>query len=353
MIMTAEYIGFALRRQASLERELAGLYRTCADVLVPPFWERHRKTLNSLVVVLVVVAISYGVKLGIWLTQRIVARVGAILAVRGAGFSVKRATTLLSFAGSIIKLFVWIFGAVAVLNEFGIDPAASTGAIGLIGLIMAGMFQQIVIDFVKGLDIIAGRHYNVGDFVELDGKLGHVVDISVKHTRIRTLSGQEFNLPNSRCVPSRRFPEGFVDNYVDVVLASSADEAQAKEAIAPVCADLNRRLEPIRSEPILDFRFLGPEDQATLRYLVRVLPGCDWVVTDHFIPAIKEALQKRGVHLASEPTFCFINRIATFRKLFSRQLTEEEIIRETRNEASTLQGRDTPASAGPPPTAGG
>jgi len=33
---------------------------------------------------------------------------------------------------------------------FGIAPATSAGAIGLIGLIMAGMFQQIVIDFVKG-----------------------------------------------------------------------------------------------------------------------------------------------------------------------------------------------------------
>jgi hypothetical protein len=40
------------------------------------------------------------------------------------------------------------------------------------------------------------------------------VDFNVKYTRIRSLSGQEFNIPNSRCVPSRRFPDGFVSNYV-------------------------------------------------------------------------------------------------------------------------------------------
>ena len=75
-------------------------------------------------------------------------------------------------------------------------------------------------------------------------------------------------------------------------------------------------------------RFHGQHDSVTLRYRVRVLPGCDWVVRDHFIPAVKEAMAKETVELACEPTFTFINRIETFRKLFSRRLSEEEIVRE-------------------------
>jgi small conductance mechanosensitive channel len=210
----------------------------------------------------------------------------------------------------------------------------------LIGLILAGMFQQIVIDFVKGLDIVVGQHYNVGDFVEVDGKFGHVVDFNVKHTRIRTVSGQEFNIPNSRCVPSRRFPDGYVNNYLDLVLTSAADEERAKDAIAPVCRDLNQRIEPIREEPVPVERFDGPQGRVTLRYRVRVLPGCDWVMTDHFIPNVKRALAENEIELAAEPTFFFINRIETFRKLFSRRLTEEEIVHEVARD----QARPTPQS---------
>ena len=328
VVVTRENIVYAKMQQATLMRGLADLYVKCADVLVPPvlsFWEQHRKIIYSIGILAGVIAASYAVRLLIWLIRQ---ALSALNALTNRRLSVKRIGTLLSFAGSILKLFVWVFGTVAILNEFGIEPSKSTGPIALVGLIMAGMFQQIVVDFVKGLDIIAGRHYNVGDFVEVDGKHGHVVDFNVKYTRIRSLSGQEFNIPNSRCVPSRRFPDGFVSNYVDITLKSSADEDRAKIAIGAVCADLNQRIEPVRDEPTLSECFRGRHDSVTLRYRVRVLPGCEWVVKDHFIPAVKEAMAKEEVGLAGEPTFSFINRIETFRKLFSRRLSEEQIVRE-------------------------
>ena len=331
MMMTRENIVYAIRRRGDLERELAGVYTQSADVLDPPvptFWERHRNIVNAIKIVLAVVAISYGVKLLVWLIQRGVKYLNSVLSSVRSRFSVKRAGTLVSFAGSIIKLFVWIFGAIAVLNEFGVDYAKSTGAIGLIGLIMAGMFQQIVVDFVKGLDIIGGGHYNVGDFVEVDGKYGHVVDFTVKHTRIRTLSGQEFNIPNSKCVPSRLFPDGYVNNYVDIPLKSIADEQRAQEVIDPLCEDLNHRVEAMRSTPRLVVCFDEAKGRVVMRYRVSVLPGCDWVLNDYFIPTVKQALADAGIELAGEPTFFFINRLRTFRKLFSRQLSEAEIARQ-------------------------
>jgi len=237
-----------------------------------------------------------------------------------------------SFFGSSVKLCVWVFAVVFVLNQFGIDPAQSTGAIGLIGLIMAGMFREIVVDFVKGFDILAGRHYLVGDFVEVDGRGGHVVDFNVKHTRIRTLSGQEVNIPNSRSVPSRRFPDGFVDNLVDVTFHTRADARRAQSAFAPGCHALIRRIEPLREEPVGVRRIAGARGPVTLRYRVRVLPGCDWVVRDYFVPMVKEAVATEGLTLASEPTYYFMNRVEVFRKLFSRELTEEEITREVAEE---------------------
>ncbi len=327
-VATAENIAYATLRRATLTRDLADLYGRCAEVLVPSeksFWEQHKQIIDSLAILAAVIAASYAVRLLLWAIRRATAVLNTIT---GRRFSVKRIGTLLGFAGSILKLFIWIFGAVAVLNEFGIDPAKSSGAIGLIGLIMAGMFQQIVIDFVKGLDIVAGRHYDVGDFIEVDGKYGYVVDFNVKHTRIRTLSGQEFNIPNSRCVPSRRFPDGYVDNYVDITLKSDADSQRAKEVIDTLCPGINQRIEPVREEPEMVRRFSEPGGQAILRYRLRVLPGCGWVATDHFVPAVKKALAGAGIETSSEPVLFYINRIETFRKLFSRRLTEEEIIRE-------------------------
>ncbi len=329
MVVTTENVAFSMKAQAILLKELAGLYNRCGDILDPPvptFWQRQRKIVNAGKILIGVVALTYILKILIWLLNRLLGCLNSFCS--GTQFSVKRAGTLLSFAGSIIKLFAWVAAVVMVLNEFGIDPKASGGAIGLIGLIMAGMFQQIVVDFVKGLDIVAGRHFNVGDFVEVAGKFGHVVDFNVKHTRIRTLSGQQINIPNSQCVPSRRFPDGYVNNYIDLTLKDGSQEELAERLLEEVCEDLNQRIEPIREEPRRAWRFTNGKGRVVLRYRVRVLPGCDWVVKDHFVPKAKAALAVGGVELAGEPDTFFINSIDTFRKLFSRQLSEDEIVRE-------------------------
>ncbi|UCD28635.1 MAG: mechanosensitive ion channel family protein [Planctomycetota bacterium] len=305
-----------------------------AKILVETFWQRHQKIIDSIKIFIGILIISYSIKLVIWLIGKVIAHLSTLPV--GSRISVKRTGTLLSFAGSIAKLFVWIFGLVAILNVYGVNPATSAGAIGLIGLILAGMFQQIVIDFVKGLDIIAGRHYNVGDFIEVDGKYGYVLDFNAKYTRIRTVSGQEFSIPNSKCIPSRRFPDGYVDNYVDITLKPSADESRVIKSVQPVCEDLNQRIEPVKDVPVMVKQFAGPGGRLILRYRVRVLPGCDWVITDYFIPAVRDVLAQEGVELAMEPTFFFINRIETFRKLFSRRLSEQEIIRQTVQEETSL-----------------
>jgi hypothetical protein len=90
--------------------------------------------------------------------------------------------------------------------------------------------------------------------------------------------------------------------------------------------DLNHRTEAMRDTPGLAVCFDRPNGQVVMRYRVRVLPGCDWVVKDCFIPAVKKALADAEIEPVCEPTFFFVNRLATFRKLFSRELSETEII---------------------------
>jgi small-conductance mechanosensitive channel len=358
MVTTQTVIYWQSLGLATLKRKLADVYLQTAEVLVPTqpsFFERYKTLFRAVGIFLVMIAAGYATKLAVWLVELTTTRVKALWPT--STFSVKRITTLASFTASICRLFIWIFGVITILYEFGINPATSSGAIGLVGLIMAGMFQQIVVDFIKGLDIVAGRHYSVGDFVEVDKKFGHVIDFSVKYTRIRTLSGQELNIPNSQCIPSRRFPEGYVDNYVDIVLQEKTDVTEAREVINRVCMYMNRRLEPIKERPQFIDRFRTAGGRAVLRYRVRVLPGCDWVLTDYFIPSVKSALQAKNIGLDGDPKYFFINRIETFRKLFSRQLTEQEILQEAAemdlpaadHQAGSDEGHQHAALDGKPP----
>jgi len=320
---------YALGEQARQEEELATIDEASADLLNPPFsqWvDDHMSQIRAVAMLFAALVATWILsalgRLLVWVVSAVAGRIAPRL-------SVQRFRTLTGFFQSIIKVFLWVGVIIAVLQEFGIEPAKSTGAIGLIGLILAGMFQQIVLDFVKGIDIIVGRHYHVGDFVEVDGKYGHVLDFNAKYTRIRTPSGQQISIPNSKCVPSRRFPDGFVDNYVDIRLESGEDAGKAKKAIEGVCREINERVEVVKEEPSYVDSFVGADGQGrVIRYLVRVLPGSDWVVNNYFVPEVKAVLEREGIVVEGEPSAVFMNGIERFRKLFSRELTEAEILKE-------------------------
>ncbi|MBU0638555.1 MAG: mechanosensitive ion channel [Planctomycetes bacterium] len=327
---------YAISEQAWIELALADECRREAEALRAAnrrFWVQHAYIQNIAVILAVTIGVTITINLLAWLIAGACAAFGRRLqAGTTVAPGVKRVRTLVYFARSIAKLLVWVFAIVTILAEFGISPGHSAGALGVIGLVLAGMFQQVVVDFVKGIDIAAGGHYFIGDFLQVDDKAGHVLNITVKYTVLRTPSGQILNIPNSHCIPSRRYPAGYVDNYVDIPIAEDVDVARVQRMLAEVGRDLNQRVEAVKSEP--EFIATYQEGPLTVvRTRVRVLPTCDWVVKEHYIPMIKRRCEAEQLALAGEPTFFFINNVETFRQLFSRQLSESQIALVARDEA--------------------
>jgi small conductance mechanosensitive channel len=309
----------------------------------------HAYILNIARILAVTIGVTIGINLLAWLMAGAFSTVARRLRRGAVVPGAKRAQTLIYFARSIAKLLVWVFALVTILAEFGISPGQSAGALGVIGLVLAGMFQQLVVDFVKGIDIATGGHYFIGDFIEVAGESGHVLAIQVKYTVLRTPSGQMLSIPNSKCIPSRRFPAGYVDNYVDTPLAAKANLDQAKATLLDVGRRLNERIEAVKQPPEFVTTF---QDGSTvfIRMLVRVLPTCDWVLKDHFIPMVKRRFEAEEIPLAGEPTFFHMNKVGTFRRLFSRQMSESDIAHVAEEESQpTATLPDLPDPDAPPP----
>lgn len=327
LIDNQRLIVYAIAEQANAEWQLGGSYTAAADELRAAnarFWSRYAYIGDIGIVLLYTVGAHVGLNILSWMVLRIVAFVSRAWYRECAQPTVKRAQTLVQFARSILKLLVWVVAIVTILAAFGIEPGKSAGALGIIGLVLAGMFQQLVVDFVKGIDIAIGGHYFVGDFVQVGAQSGHVLDFTVKYTVLRTPSGQVITVPNSQCIPSRRFPSGYVDNYVDIPLAAEANVATARAVIGELSVSLNRRIEAIKRVPEIVGVF-EESGRSVVRLLVRVLPTCDWVITQHVIPQVKARLAVADIAIAGEPEFTYMNDVPTFRRLFSRQMTDREL----------------------------
>lgn len=101
------------------------------------------------------------------------------------------------------RFILWIFLFLIFLSNFGIDVSALLTGLGIGGIAIALAVQAVLSDLLASLAIVLDKPFEVGDFIITGDILGSVEKIGLKTTRIRSLSGEQWVLPNSDLVGSR------------------------------------------------------------------------------------------------------------------------------------------------------
>jgi small-conductance mechanosensitive channel len=104
---------------------------------------------------------------------------------------------------TILGYGVGVLGCVLVLQANGIDLGSLTILAGGLGIGIGFGLQDITKNFVSGLTILLERKVKVGDFIELDGMIGYVKEISIRSTIIETFDQFDVVVPNSQLVENR------------------------------------------------------------------------------------------------------------------------------------------------------
>ncbi len=102
-------------------------------------------------------------------------------------------STLLSYSLGVLCLILFF-------QHIGIKLDSLAVIFGALGVGIGFGLQNIAKDLVSGFAILFERKIKVGDFVEFDGKLGHIKDIALRSTVIRTRDGGDIVVPNGYLV---------------------------------------------------------------------------------------------------------------------------------------------------------
>lgn len=94
------------------------------------------------------------------------------------------------------KVLVAALGAVAVLVELGYPVASVLAGLGIGGIGLALAAQKTVENLFGSVSLAVDEAVRIGDFVRVDGTLGHVETIGLRSTRIRTLDRTLVSIPN-------------------------------------------------------------------------------------------------------------------------------------------------------------
>lgn len=97
-------------------------------------------------------------------------------------------------AGRSAYFVVLVIGITISLSIVGIDlkPIVAAGAFGL-----GFALQDIIMNTISGMLILASRHYTIGDVISVDGIVGRIMEIQTRATIIKAFDGTKVIVPNA------------------------------------------------------------------------------------------------------------------------------------------------------------
>ena len=106
--------------------------------------------------------------------------------------------TLSDFISALVRYLVIAIGAVAVLQQLGVQATSVLAVLGAASLAIGLALQGTLSNVAAGVMILLLRPYRVGDRVELNGKPGKVAHLDLFNTRVVDYDGMTVHLPNGK-----------------------------------------------------------------------------------------------------------------------------------------------------------
>jgi small conductance mechanosensitive channel len=264
---------------------------------------------SLLVAVLLVTGTILLTRFASWVSGRITSNIDAKADQSDALVS----SEALKYRHSITQVITWtllvvIYCVVGVLTfqtlGFPLSGFVAPGAVAAVAIGFGA--QRVVQDILSGFLIVTERQYGFGDIIRLSIQgnsttaTGTVEEVTLRITRIRSLSGEVIITPNGQIVQVTNLSRDWARVVVDVPVPVTVDLNHVSEILRQVCAEVfaDPEMKPLLLDPP---NVVGVEnlevDHFNLRVVARTLPGKQFDVGRALRARITMAFLREGITL--------------------------------------------------------
>src|SRR4029450_6060590 len=144
--------------------------------------------------------------------------------------------------GSIVRAAIPYLGfataAVLSVGQLigGIDRLTALAGASFLLILVGFAIQRVLMDIIAGIAMFIERWYSVGDTIHIPMHelQGIVEDVSLRHTRLRTLDGEMIHIHNSQIPSVRVLPSGAKELQLEVFVTKGEKGVEMVDSVASI-----------------------------------------------------------------------------------------------------------------------
>jgi len=211
---------------------------------------------------------------------------------------VKAPAILISALTSLVSALLWIAVILATLAALGVNTGSVVlGLSAILGLILGFGLQDTIANLAAGVWLAIYRPFDIGDAVELEGRVGVVKDLKIMGVELATFDNVYIFIPSkkvwgSTIVNYSRYPIRRVDLDVGVAYGTDLDKA------ARVLLETAKNNPLVKSEPAPQVVVKELGDSAILLQLRAWVDKENYAAAkSQLTKAVYESLTKAGIEI--------------------------------------------------------
>jgi len=204
---------------------------------------------------------------------------------------------------------IYVVTAVLIVEHLGVPLAGLVAPAALLSAALGFGLQRFVQDIGAGLFITGERQYGFGDVVRIavagvaQPVTGTVEDVTLRVTRIRSVSGEVITTPNGQIVQVTNLSRDWARAVIDVPVPSYVDVSHVTDLLHRVGEDAynDERLRKMMLDPPTVMGIEKIEvDTFSVRMVARTLPGVQFDVGRELRARVASAFRYEGINISAD-----------------------------------------------------
>lgn len=245
----------------------------------------------SIKVIVIMTASYIAVRVG----QKVIEKVFLVRMRSPINHSERRQKTILKLLQSVLSYLVYFSAIMGILSALDIQIAGLLAGAGIAGLAIGFGAQSLVKDVITGFFIIFEDQFGVGDYIQISGAEGTVLEIGLRTTKVKGNAGEQFIIPNGSITNVKNYSINHSKFMIDMQLNIDADIEKAEKLITAYLEQLPQQHPTLTNTPV----FLGVQNiadgEVTVRIIAETLPLKQWEIARTIRQEVKELLQNNGI----------------------------------------------------------